>query len=95
MGIIEKYEMVTLRDNGLRCFVPPCFMYDLIKGDGRIVATVSFVESYSALGVEVQDIIERSSLQDTRVSGFVSEYTENVGGANIKGLKFTITKMHK
>jgi hypothetical protein len=34
----------TLQDNGLRCFVPPCFSWNVINKTGQLVATVSDVD---------------------------------------------------
>jgi hypothetical protein len=40
----------TLQDNGLRCFVSPCFSWNVLDRNGQLVATVSEVDVSSLEG---------------------------------------------
>lgn len=41
-------EVYTIKDNGIRCFVPPCFSWNVFDVTGKLVAQVSDVVYSSA-----------------------------------------------
>jgi hypothetical protein len=57
---------VEIRDNGIRCFMPPCFNFDLVDASGNVVATVSQV----VLDVEGQE----HKIIDFDAIGLLSRY---------------------
>lgn len=56
---------VTIEDNGLTSFVPPCFHWELRSSAGEIIETVSDIDSSFSVSVDIEEIVTRRM----RVSG--------------------------
>jgi hypothetical protein len=50
----------TIQDNGLRCFVPPCFSWNVLDKDGQLITTVSDIDISSLEGFFDLKIIQAS-----------------------------------
>jgi hypothetical protein len=79
---------VTLVDNGLRCFVSPCFQWDVVDEGGEKLASVSFIDTPSGLaeGYDWQAIV----LNGLKVSGQFEDYR---GEGAAAGLAFIVEKI--
>lgn len=73
--------VATLTDNGLRCFVPPCFQWDVIDENGIKVASVSSIKIAGdfATGVDWQAIVSNG----LKVIGRLEEYRVENGADGV------------
>lgn len=91
MDVILK--SVVIKDNGLRCFIPPCFMYDLQDNHGRVIQTVSEISiSQNIVGTRLTP--DAIIMEGKLVDGTLQEYTEESAEMKTLGLRFIITEIH-
>lgn len=97
---MEKVGTVTVHDNGLRCFVPPCFCWELYTSKGTLVKTVSDIVFSPEIEIgnkEKEEILTRLKNGDFAAVGSVEEYfvspVPNVSPA--KGLRFIVEEVIK
>lgn len=91
MWIRHINQPVEVLDNGLRCFIPPCFCFELRGPSGSLVATVSQLvleaKDYQRLrDFEALDMLHRNELL---ALGEISDYDAGPE-AREKGRRFTI-----
>lgn len=79
---------VTIVDNGLRCFVPPCFQWDILRESGEKIATASKVEisSEAKISYDWQFIVS----ENLQVIGKIQEYRADNGAS---GIAFIIERL--
>lgn len=88
MQDIGPPSAVTIVDNGLRCFIPPCFQWDILKEGGEKIATASKIEVSSGAKVAYDwQYIVSESLQ---VIGTIQEYRADNGAV---GIAFIIERL--
>jgi hypothetical protein len=82
-----------LRDNGLRCFIPPCFSWEVVEIDSNIVKTVSEVDlsELSLDNKETKKLLESLSRGEICVQGRVS-LIRNPEWFD-EGIRFSVTKV--
>lgn len=88
-------ESIHIVDNGVRCFVPPCFMYDLINKENTLVAMASLIDSEDQVDLNKSALVQQCVDKSVLVDGVLVEYTEQEGGPPSKGVKFVIHRIHK
>jgi hypothetical protein len=70
----------TLQDNGLRCFVPPCFSWDVLDSNGQLIAKVSDVDfSYLQGSSDIQELQVSLANEGLRVRGYTIPLPESDG----------------
>lgn len=72
------HGIYTLKDNGLRCFVSPCFSWDVLNNNGQLIAKVSDVD-FSRLqdsSTEIEVLLVNEGL---RVIGYAVPLPESDG----------------
>ena len=70
----------TLRDNGLRCFVSPCFSWDVLNSNSQLIATVSDID-FSSLqdSSNIQELQLLLAGKGLRVRGYTIPLAESDG----------------
>jgi hypothetical protein len=70
----------TLQDNGLRCFLPPCFSWNVLDSNGQLIAQVSDIDfSYLKRSSDIQDLQVSLANQGLHVRGYTVPLSENDG----------------
>ena len=92
---IKLANSVHVIDNGVRCFVPPCFMYDLINTENVLIATVSLIDADEQCGLKGAELLNQCVDKDMLVDGVLVEYNEEEGGPSSTGVKLVINRIHK
>jgi hypothetical protein len=82
-----------LRDNGLRCFIPPCFSWEVVEVDSNLVKTVSEVDLSELFleSNEAKKLLESLSKGELYVQGRLSAI-RNLEWFN-EGIRFSVTKV--
>jgi hypothetical protein len=90
-------QSYLLRDNGLRCFVPPCFSWDVVELTTGTLTTASDVELDAVVGegAEGEQLQQRLAEGPHHVKGHFVPY--QVGGSGAipaaEGVRFVVTQM--
>jgi hypothetical protein len=63
-------------DNGLRCLVPPCYSWNLIGPDGRVIDKVASIVSQAGARMET---LEGSDVWEGDVEDYIVEDGPNAG----------------
>ena len=91
----EKIYLV--RDNGLRCFTPPCFSWDIVELDSQRVGTASALDiSMLALNPEqANQVMAALAKGQCRVKGYTVEYAVKLSEElpPEKGIRFVVMQM--
>lgn len=70
----------TLRDNGLRCFIPPCFSWDVFDSNGQLITRVSDLDFSCLQGSsDIQELQVSLANEGLRVKGYAVSLTESDG----------------
>ena len=93
---MEALKAFIVKDNGLRCFVPPCFSWDLVEMDSENRMTVSDVEFR---GNEFESTDQAKLLHELcegrlAAKGYVEEYTLSVPEI-AKGIRLVIVDVEE
>lgn len=67
-----------IHDNGLRCFVPPCFSWDVSDLNGRLVAKVSDID-FARVSADSDEMKACLSSEGLTVSGYTIPGNESDG----------------
>jgi hypothetical protein len=83
-------QPVEVVDNGARCFIPPCFSFDLRDTAGTLVATVSQVVLEAEVCPGAQDFDAIDALRQPRMLalGAISDYDPGPEAREV-GRRFT------
>ena len=75
--MVEPSRVFSVRDNGLRCFVPPCFSWNLVDIETGEVFTVSELnfEKLTTNNSEVEEIASNLSSGRFNARGHMEAYT--------------------
>jgi len=84
--------LYTIQDNGIRCFVPPCFSWNVLDHNGQLVTTVSEVD-ISSLGGSIDKSIIQASLvgKGLCVTGYSIPLPESNGVR--QGIRFVAERL--
>jgi hypothetical protein len=90
-------RLYRVRDNGLRCFVPPCFSWDVIDIESNESSTASDLD-LSPLGVEGEEARQLHAALvegEHRVRGHLQPYIVAGGGAipESEGMRLVVTEV--
>lgn len=93
--MVEKIYLV--RDNGLRCFEPPCFSWDIVDVDSQNVSVVSALD-ISKLGLSVEQankIMESLTRGQLNVKGDMVDYEVRISDdlPPRKGIRFVVVQI--
>jgi hypothetical protein len=93
MDTVVVDQPVEVVDNGKRCFIPPCFNFELRGQDGTLVATVSRVvlDVEGFRGVRDFDALHVLSSCGALALGIISDYDAGPE-ARETGREFTIQR---
>jgi hypothetical protein len=70
----------TIQDNGLRCFVPPCFSWNVLDTNGQLIAQVSDVDfSHLQSTSDIQDLQVCLTNEGLHVRGYTVPLIESDG----------------
>jgi hypothetical protein len=70
----------TIQDNGLRCFVPPCFSWNVLNTNGQLIAQVSDVDfSHLQSTSDIQELQECLINEGLYVRGYTVPLVESDG----------------
>jgi hypothetical protein len=89
----EQLLAVNIQFNGITCFIPPCFCWDLIDKNGARITTVSSID-LTRLDLSAEEskktltLIENGNIT---VEGHVYDVKE--GPKNQNGKSFIVTKL--
>jgi hypothetical protein len=79
----------TLQDNGLRCFIPPCFSWDVLDSTGQLIATVSDLDFSSLQGSsDIQELQIPLANEGLHVRGYAMPLSESSGAR--PAIKFVV-----
>jgi hypothetical protein len=70
----------TIQDNGLRCFVPPCFSWNVLNTNGQLIAQVSDVDlSHLQTTSDIQELQACLTNEGLHVRGYTVPLVESDG----------------
>lgn len=86
---IDSNKVYLIKDNGLRCFMPPCFSWDIIDLNGELVGTVSDID-LSRVSIEIDKSRVQKKLYSLGLK--VKGYTKvlKVFDGNRQGIAFIV-----
>ena len=93
MGADRLNQPVSIADNGLRCFIPPCFNFEIRGQSGSLVTTVSQLVLNAPGYPRVQDFEALEVLNRNRLlcAGTIEDYDPGPE-AKETGRRFTMTR---
>jgi len=84
-----------LRDNGIRCFVPPCFSWDVIDPRSMTTIAVASEVDYQQLKLSEQDLADTLAALargELILRGYLS-YLPSTEPTGERGIRFTIIQI--
>lgn len=82
----------TIQDNGMRCFVPPCFSWDVFDTNGRLIAQVSDIDlSLFKTKIDLEKLQASLANEGLKVRGYTVPGVES-DGVN-RSLKFIVESL--
>ena len=86
----RRISHVTIKDNGLRAFVPPCFCFELLDLNGNEIEAVSDIE------VLVREpTLKRIMDLEVPVSGRLEIYTPTESADLDEGIRLVIERVEQ
>jgi hypothetical protein len=70
----------TIQDNGVRCFIPPCFSWNVFDTNGQLIAQVSDIDfSFSTAKADPEELQACLSNEGLKVRGYTVPGVESDG----------------